>query len=61
MGKLILPYVADVKVAGEWQRDCEVVKLNSKTAHVRLKNGDIVRFHASKDRHKFQIKYVNAR
>lgn len=58
MSKLFLPYVADVKVNGEWQRDCEVTRLNAKTAWVKLKNGDPIKLHATKDRNKFVIKYV---
>jgi hypothetical protein len=58
VSKLFLPYVADVKVAGEWQRDLDVTRLNAKTAWVTLKNGDQIKLHAVKDRHKFVIKYV---
>jgi hypothetical protein len=56
---LVLPYVADVKVGGEWQRNCEVRKLNAKTVRVKLKDGSIICLHATKDRHKFEIKFVS--
>ena len=58
MSKILLPYVADVKVKGEWQENCEVTRINAKTAWVKLHNGDHICLHATKDRHKFRIKYV---
>ena len=59
MRLLTLPYVADIKIGKEWHENCEVTDLNAKTAWVRLPTGEIRKFHATKHKHKFKIKFVS--